>query len=49
MIEDRFLPRVIMRSSVEPSKPRLIYDARRLNVRCQYVGFSLESYVAVLK
>ena len=29
--------------SVEPSKPRLIYDARRLNAACRHVCFSLDS------
>ena len=29
--------------SVEPSKPRLIYDKRRLNAACRYFCFSLDS------
>ena len=43
-------PRVIIPLSVEPPKPRVIYDARLLNARCRYVGFSLdpEGYVTVL-
>ena len=36
-------PRPIMPLSVEPSKPRLIYDARRLNSACRHVCFSLDS------
>ena len=32
-----------MSLSVEPSKPRLIYDARRLNAACRYVCFALDS------
>ena len=40
-------PRVIMPLSVEPSKPRLIYDARRLNATCRHVSFSLDSVGSV--
>ena len=36
-------PRLIMPLSVEPSKPRLIYDARRLNAACRHVRFTLDS------
>ena len=35
-------PRLIMPLSVKPSKPRLIYDARRLNAACRHVCFSLD-------
>ena len=40
-------PRVIMPLSVEPSKPRLIYDARRLNATCRHICFSLDSVGSV--
>ena len=42
--------RLIMPLSVEPSKPRLIYDTRRLNAACRHVCFSLDSvgYLATL-
>ena len=33
--------------SVEPSKPHLIYDARRLNATCRHVCFSLDSVGSV--
>ena len=36
-------PRLIMPLRVEQSKPRLIYDARRLNAACRYVCFPLDS------
>ena len=40
-------PKVIMPLSVESSKPRLIYDARRLNAPCRHVCFSLDSVGSV--
>ena len=43
IINDPVRPRSIMPLSVEPSKPRLIYDACLLNTRCWHVGFSLNS------
>ena len=38
-------PILIMPLSVEPSKPRLIYDARRLNAACRHVCFALIQWV----
>ena len=40
-------PTTIMPLSVEPSKPRLIYDASRLNTTCRLVCFSLDSVGSV--
>ena len=36
-------PRLVMPLSVEPSKSRLIYDARRLNAACRHICSSLDS------
>lgn len=40
-------PRLLMALSVEPSKPRLIFDARPLNKRCKAFPFSMDTVARV--
>lgn len=40
-------PRLIQASSVEPSKPRLICDARPLNACCKHVPFTMDTVARV--
>ena len=49
-IDGSVRPRITMPLSVEPLKPRPIYDARLLGARCLHVGLSLDlvGSVAVL-
>lgn len=40
-------PRLVMALTVEPSKPRLIFDARPLNKRCKKIHFSMDTVARV--
>ena len=36
-------PRILQTRSIEPTKPRLIYDARPLNKHCKHVPFTMDT------
>ena len=40
-------PRLVLALSVEPSKPRLVIDARPLNETCRHVAFSMDTVARV--
>ena len=42
-VSDQPRPRMVMPLGIEPNKPRLIYDARWLNLMCRHVPFAMDS------